>query len=206
MTWYRSEWPVPRETSTAHLRLRVLRPEHAALDLAAVMEDPAALRHWSASSWPADDVSLAAEVEDLTRRERAWESRAAFAYIVLSAAGDRCEGRVEMRPYGNGQWHPNVAPDSAAPEADEHAAIVTWWMRPSAVARGLDEELLAGLLAWLRDGWRFSEVFFLVNQDRPRDLLLHRDAGLHEIATAPSVDGTTRWHLFRLQDEGPPEE
>lgn len=204
MAWYRDEWSVPRETSTPSLRLSVLRPEHAERDYAALMEDPAALRAWSASSWPADDFTLAENVEDLAEHEREWESREAFAYTVLSADEVRCEGCVYINPYDNSQWHPRVAPASAAPESDEHAALVTWWVRPSAAARGLDDELLAELLRWLRADWRFSEVFFLVNQDRPRDLLLHRDAGLHEIATVPSVDGTTLWHLFRLPDEGPP--
>jgi len=82
---------------------------------------------------------------------------------------------------------------------------VTWWVRPSAEGRDLDDELLAELMRWLRADWHFSEVFFLVNQDMPRQLLLHRDAGLHEIATAMSVDGAVQWHLFRLQDEGPRE-
>lgn len=202
MTWYDPAWPVPRETSTEHLLLVVLRPEHARRDYDAVMEDPQSLRRWSASAWPADDFTLDENTRDLVEHEREWESREAFAYSVLSTDQSRCEGCVYIRPYDSGAWHPRVAASSAAPETDEHAAIVTWWMRPSAATAGLDEELLDGLLHWLRADWRFSEVFFLVNQDRPRDLLLHREAGLHEIATAPSTDGATRWHLFRVQDDG----
>ena len=205
MVWYRDGWPVPRETSTVNLILRVLGPEHTERDYAALMEDPGALRDWSASAWPPDDFTAAENAADLTRHEAEWERREAFAYTVLSADESRCEGCVYIRPYDSSQWHPRIAPTSAAPQADEHAAVVTWWMRLSAVAQKLDEELLAGLMGWRRADWRFSEVFFLVNQERSRDLLLHREAGLHEIATARSVDGSTRWHLFRLQDEGAPE-
>lgn len=203
MVWYGDDRPVPRETSTRNLRLQVLRPEHAERDYAALMEDPAALRRWSASTWPSDVFTLDENVEDLSAHEREWEAREAFAYTVLSADAARCEGCVYIEPYDSSQWHPRIAPASAAPETDEHAAVVTWWVRPTAVARGLDDELLVELMRWLRADWHFSEAFFLVNQDRPRDLLLHRDAGLHEIATAPSVDGATLWHLFRLHDDGP---
>src|SRR5262249_21597605 len=65
MSWYPEGRAVPEERRTARLALRPLLATDVAADYDAVMSSAPMLRAWSQSTWPADDFTLAENLEDL---------------------------------------------------------------------------------------------------------------------------------------------
>src|SRR5262245_4096225 len=121
MEFYPASAPVPEETRTNRLFLRPLRATDVELDYDAVMSSAEQLRRWSDSDWPADDFTLAGNLNDLQRHEREHGERVAFTFTVLNPEGTRCLGCVYITP---------VAPQAAHLCADAaHPANVGFWVR-----------------------------------------------------------------------------
>lgn len=197
MTFYPAPRPVPTEFRTADLWLRVLTPAVVELDYDALMESRARLRAWSDSSWPADDFTLDENQRDLEEHEREFHAREAFAYTVLSTNGACCEGCVYIRSLAEFLHHRRVAPSALAVGAGD--AVVTFWVRDSALARELDRQLLDGLLVWLAAAWQFDACYVLSNARMTRDLSLFAAAGLEHVASLPGRDDPAlTWELWRV--------
>jgi RimJ/RimL family protein N-acetyltransferase len=115
MSWYPADRTVPEERRTARLALRPLLAADVAADYDAVMASAPMLRAWSQSEWPADDFTLAENLEDLRRHEREHLERAAFTYTVREPQGVRCLGCVYLQPCarrkppGAAAWNPPPA-------------------------------------------------------------------------------------------------
>lgn len=199
MTFYPDEWPVPEGMRTQDLVLRVLTPEVVELDYDALMESRVRLRVWSDGDWPTDDFTLAGNLTDLEEHEREFHAREAFAYTVLSADESRCEGCVYINPLA--RWMANRAVSDAGSSftAGEHDAFVSFWVRDSALARGLDRELVAGLLDWFATEWRFPNVYFFANDRLTHDHQVLAGAGCSYVATLESTDSPgLGWQLWGL--------
>jgi hypothetical protein len=181
MTFYPDGDPVPAERRTSRLFLRPLRATDVELDYDAVMSSPAMLRSWSQSAWPADDFTLAQNLEDLERHEREHEAREAFTFTVLDPAGTRCLGCVYLAPI----------PDAARPlcAGAAHAVRVGFWVRASEIANDLDRHLLAGLREWLATDWRFDRTLFLIAGQDTRLATLLAEAGSQMRSTITLPDG-----------------
>ena len=185
MEFYPASLPVPAETRTDRLWLRPLRASDVELDYDAVMENPAALRRWSQSTWPADDFTVAENLEDLERHEREHLAREAFTFTVLDSNGTRCLGCVYIQPVG--------------PEAAElcGAAVqptnVGFWVRASEWESDLDRHLLDTLRAWFESAWAFDRVIHLVSVKEERQAELMREAGLELRGTVEKGEGRTCW-------------
>jgi hypothetical protein len=172
---------VPETIRTDRLALRPLRVLDVALDYDAVMSDPAALRSWSQTSWPADDFTLEENRADLARHEREHGERVAFTFTVLSPDASRCLGCVYIQPV-RAEVLPH-APSSRWP------VQVAFWVRAAEVTSQLDRHLLATLRDWLASEWRFDRVLFVIAHDDARQAALMTEAGLVRRAEATLEDG-----------------
>jgi len=173
--------PAPDTMGTDRLFLRPLRVTDVALDYDAVMSDPAALRRWSQTSWPADDFTLAENRADLERHEREHHEQMAFTFTVLSPDASRCLGCVYIQPV-RAEVRAQI-PSSPWP------AQVAFWVRASEVAGDLDRHLLVALRGWLASKWRFDRVLFVISRDDARQAAIMIDAGLARRAEVTYADG-----------------
>ncbi len=170
MKFYPEGARVPVERESPRLRMRPLRATDVERDYDAVMSSAAMLRSWSQSEWPADDFTLAENLEDLRRHEREHEAREAFTFTVLDPEGTRCLGCVYLA----------ALPDVARPlcPGAEHPVRVGFWVRASEIASDLDRHLLVCLREWLAADWRFDRILHLIAERDARQVALCRDAGL----------------------------
>lgn len=161
--------------------MRPLRATDVELDYDAVMSNAAMLRSWSQSDWPADDFTLAQNLEDLQRHECEHEAREAFTFTVLDPAGTRCLGCVYLAPL----------PDPARPAcaAAAYPVRVGFWVRASEVANGLERHLFGCLREWLATEWRFDGILFVIADAETRQAALFAEAGLQMRSAFPLQDG-----------------
>ncbi|HEY2956070.1 MAG TPA: GNAT family N-acetyltransferase [Candidatus Eisenbacteria bacterium] len=172
---------MPAELRTPRLLLRPLRATDVELDYDAVMSSAAMLRAWSQSGWPADDFTLAENLEDLRRHEREHEAREAFTFMVLDREGKRCLGCVYLTP---------LPPEARAlGEGATYPAKAAFWVRASEVAGDLDRHLVTALREWLAAEWRFDRIVFTISERDTRQTALLERAGLKLRSTLTLSDG-----------------
>lgn len=194
MTWYPEPKPAPESLDTLDLHLEVLGPEHVELDYDALMSTRERLMRWSGGRWPHEGFTLAENMEDMVMHRNGFLAREAFTYTVLNRARDRCEGCVYIYPLAGVPSRPREVP-AGLPDT---TARVTWWVRDDALERGLDRQLIAGLIDWFRAAWEFDAVTFLVRSDNDHDIGLLDEAGLERVAIARDLYGPGEFVLYRL--------
>lgn len=172
---------VPELFQTADFSLQPLHTTHVELDYDAVMEDPAYLRSWSQSSWPADQFTLSENYNDLERHEREHRNGSAFTYTVLSLDTNSCLGCVYITPIGVRIAQADI-PKSNLPNEDDHVADICFWVRPSLQKLGMDSLLISALEIWLATEWQFDRLFFHTSVEDHRQQELLRQVGLERIA------------------------
>lgn len=166
--FYPTNAPVPVEKRTTRFVLQPLQAIHVELDYEAVMSSAEYLRLWSQSAWPADDFTLAEDLEDLQRHEREHDQRIAFTYTVLNPAETRCLGCVYIQPL----WS-QVA---QLCEGTNYAAAVGFWIRSSESPSDLEPYLLATLRDWFKTEWAFDCVVFTFNPQDARQAAVFSQA------------------------------
>ena len=182
---------VPAGYQSPHLLLEPLKPEHVALDYAAVIESREQLRLWSGSSWPADDFTLDDNLKDLQWHWREHQERVAFTYTVLDPMRETCLGCVYLRPLEElAAANPTHLADVAADET-----MVRFWIRSSRLNSGLERELLNTLMRWLEDDWPFSRVLYEVRDKNARQIQLLESFPLHQVM-ALQMPGRGGIHQF----------
>ena len=185
MEFYPASAPVPEEKRTNRLLLRPLRATDVELDYDAVMSSAEQLRRWSQSGWPADDFTLAQNLDDLQRHEHEHRERVAFTFTVLNSHGTRCLGCVYITPLRH------QAAQLCAGAA--YAADVGFWVHTSELANDLDKHLLATLREWFKTEWAFDCIVFTINQQEARQAALLSEAGLQLRAAVTLSDGRPCW-------------
>jgi hypothetical protein len=185
MEFYPANAQVPEEKRTDRLLVRPLRATDVELDYDAVMSSAEQLRRWSQSNWPADDFTLAENLDDLQRHEREHIERKAFTFTVLNLQGIRCLGCVYIMPV----W-PQVAQLCAGAT---YAADVGFWVRTAELANDLDKHLLATLREWFASAWAFDCVIFTISQQEARQAAVLSEAGLERRAAFTLPDGRACW-------------
>ncbi|MFN2178027.1 MAG: hypothetical protein ACK2UV_01000 [Candidatus Promineifilaceae bacterium] len=185
--------PIPIGYKTPRLLLEALRPEHVQLDYDAVMESRDYLRLWSGSSWPADDFTLADNLQDLQWHWREHQERAAFTYTVLNPARESCLGCVYMRPLSELiPYNTQKLQDVAADES-----LVRFWVRTSKQSGDLERHLLQTLIRWLHEEWPFSRILFETSAKNDAQVALFET---YPLQRAMSLEMPQRGgiHLFYL--------
>ena len=141
-----SSFVVPEQAISDRFVLRKLTVEDAVKDYDAVMSSRESLRHvfCEAGTWPADDMTLQDNIEDLRKHQDEFDRRVAFAYTVVNPDNSRCLGCVYIYPW-------------AGPTYD---ARIFYWVRDSEREGGLDEDLGTFLWAWLTRTWPIEHPVF----------------------------------------------
>ncbi|MGH2620941.1 MAG: hypothetical protein ACRDHG_10290 [Anaerolineales bacterium] len=80
MDFYPVSAPVPQAMRTSRLLLRPLRATDVELDFDAVKSSAEMLRRWGQGGWPADDFTLAENLDDLQRHEHEHNEREASKF------------------------------------------------------------------------------------------------------------------------------
>ncbi|MDF2761770.1 MAG: hypothetical protein K0S83_504, partial [Thermomicrobiales bacterium] len=159
MTFYPDDAPIPTELRTDAFLLRPLRAADVDLDYEAVMATQEALRRSSGGRWPRPDFTLEENLADLQGHEADFGARRGFTYTVMDPTETRCLGCVYAYPPEG---------EDGDGGADDHEAVIWFWVRPDGVAADLDRRLLAVLVPWLRDDFAFTRVLFRSRDDDKR--------------------------------------
>ncbi len=140
------DFVVPTLLETDQFRLRMLSIKDVELDYEAVMTSREHLRSIFAAhtTWPADDMTLERDLEDLRRHQHEFETRTAFAYTVVSLDEHLCLGCVYIYPVSKSTY-------------DAHVYL---WVRSSELEKGLDSVLFATVKAWIDHDWFFKHVAY----------------------------------------------
>jgi len=185
MQFYPAGAVVPDEHRTPLLLLRPLRAADVELDYDAVMSSAEQLRLWSQTDWPADDFTLAQNLDDLERHEREHLERKAFTFTVLDPAGTRCLGCVYISP---------VKPEAASLcEGVAYAGAIGFWIRTSELACDLDRHLLATLREWIETEWAFERIVFTIGSKDSRQARLLEESGSRQSLASTLSDGRACW-------------
>jgi RimJ/RimL family protein N-acetyltransferase len=178
--------------------LRPLQASHVELDYDAVMEDPAYLRAWGQTGWPADDFTLDENLQDLIHHEREHREGEAFTFTVLSIEGTRCLGCVYITPIGM-RIPVGVIPRARLSRADAFIADICFWIRPSMQREDLDQAILRSLHPWLLEDWPFDQIFIHTSEDDQRQQEIFATAGLEPVTRFQSDQPRPgRWVLYEI--------
>lgn len=178
--FYPEDEPVSVGLVGQEMVLEPLSSRHAELDYEAVMESKELLRRWSLSDWPSDDFTIEENTNDLISHENEHFDHDAFTYTVLSPDAMECFGCVYINPVSDIVRDALFATDKSL-GALEHVATVTFWVRQSRLAEGLDRVLLEKLKYWLDEEFSFDKVFFGTVDKDDRQVSLFQELGLKQI-------------------------
>lgn len=192
---YPEHLPVPDGVRSAHLALRMLRADDVDLDLEAVEASRAHLLRRSSGRWPRPGFHWRDNLADLVVHQIEHLQRLAFTYTVMTPTGDRCLGCLYLRPAGEHLGSLGVAPTSIP--TGPRISTARFWLRPDALALGLDRHLLDLLRPWFREAWGFSEVLLMLNRAEVRLRRLANEEGLALADVVVGADGR-KWWLFRM--------
>lgn len=138
------DFEVPTLVQTARFRLRSITIHDVLKDFDAVMSSREHLwaRFGEPWGWPAASLTIEQNLIDLGWHQKEFQLRSSFDYAVMSPDESRLLGCVYIDP-----------PHLADTDAD-----LWFWARQSELASGLEAELEAFILSWLRTDWPFRTV------------------------------------------------
>ena len=169
----------PEQLRTDEFVLRQLRVTDTPLDYDAVMETREFLRLWSQEPWPEDDFTVDDNRTDMETAEKWWADRYAYLYTVMNLTETKCLGCVYMFP-PDAKWlgSPQKTPVGEVGDWDGYDAFVTFWVRASRVADGLDRRLLDALREWFASDWPFESHLIHTNESLEQQVTMIEGAGL----------------------------
>jgi hypothetical protein len=141
-----SDFIIPLRAETPDFILRKLTTKDVEKDFEAVMSSKESLRtifrvH---DDWPADNMTLQDNYNDLKRHEEEFDQRTGFAYTVVSIDENTCLGCVYIYPWSGKQYD----------------AQVYYWVRDSEKIHGLDTKLGDFINQWLHETWPLNNSVF----------------------------------------------
>ncbi|MBD1915632.1 MULTISPECIES: GNAT family N-acetyltransferase [Cyanophyceae] len=144
MAFLPESFHVPAVVETARFRLRSITIHDAFKDFDAVMSSRDHLwnRFGEIWGWPPEDLTIEQNIVDLGWHQKEFQLKSSFDYAVMSLDEARLLGCIYIDP---------------PPQADVDAEV-WYWARQSELASGLEAEVEAFLLPWLRDNWPFSTI------------------------------------------------
>ena len=155
----------PVGLTTEQFLLRPIVPSDAELDYEAVMESREFLRQWEQSTWPEDDFTVDANREDMVKLEQRHTTGESYSYTVMNLDQSECLGCVYMFTPDT-RWFADA--DVTAVGEDRWSdvdAMISFWVRRSKLAEGMDRLLLDSLRAWLELEWSFDRWVVLANDE-----------------------------------------
>jgi RimJ/RimL family protein N-acetyltransferase len=162
--------------TTAEVVVRPLSVSDAEADYEALMSSRESLRVWEQGEWPSDDFTLEENRSDLKEHEDDHAAGRAFTYTVTDPANEKCLGCVYLYPLGS-VLRTMGAGDADVEDVGDYEAYVTFWVRESQLAGGLERRLLQGLIDWLDRDWAFRRIAFGTNTADTRQMALLAESG-----------------------------
>jgi hypothetical protein len=172
--FYPSDVSVPEVLRTDEFLLHPLRATDVQLDYDAVISSRAQLLFSSGGTWPKEGFTLEEDLADLERHEREHHERVAFTYTVMNPAETECLGCLYMNPLERLLGH-DAGSDTYL---SDNTAYVSFWVRSTYLADGLDKRLLTALIPWFLNEWAFSHVLFFAQKREERQIRLFEEMGL----------------------------
>jgi hypothetical protein len=136
------DFEIPASLETDRFRLRMLSVNDVEKDYEAVIESRDLLHSMFGGSWPRPGFTLEENLADLTRHQKEFLSRKAFAYTVVSLDETRVLGCVYIDP----------------PKTIGLDAVVYMWVRQTEYDKGLDAVLFQEVTNWISSDWPFKKV------------------------------------------------
>ncbi len=200
MLFYPEKADVPERLTTDEVVVRPLRSTDAEADYDALMSSREMLRVWDQSDWPSDEFTLEENRADLAEHESDHASRRAFTYTVTDPAEERCLGCVYIYPLepilkSVGESEGELA------DVGDFEAYVTFWVRESELAGGLERRLLAGLIDWFDREWAFGRVAFGTNSADARQISVLGEMGFETKWRYP-VPGRATDYVICAREQG----
>jgi hypothetical protein len=151
--FYSSDAPVPEMLRTEEFLLRPLRATDVQFDYDAVIS--------SGGTWPREGFTLEEDLADLERHEREHHERFAFTYTMMNPLT-----RLLGHDAGSDTY------------LSDNTAYVSFWVRSTYLADGLDKRLLTALIPWFLNEWAFLHVLFFAQKREERQIQLFEEMGL----------------------------
>ena len=168
----------PDELRTDEFVVRPLLVSDTELDYEAVMETREFLRTWSQEPWPEDTFTVEANRKDMVTAEKWFADRYAFLYTVMNPSETECLGCVYIFP-PDAKWLQAPRKDPVADARwSDYDAVVTFWVRASRLADGLDRRLLDALRAWFAAEWPLASHLIHTNEELEPQVTMIEAAGL----------------------------
>ena len=138
------DFKIPQNLSNEQFHFEILEPSLNEIDYEAVMSSKDRLRNIFAENddWPASDMSIEFNKNDLIMHENEFKAREAFAYSVFNSTKDNYIGCVYINPT----------------EYTNHDCEVYIWVKDSEV--DLDQSLFESVDRWLQEEWPFSRCAY----------------------------------------------
>ena len=169
---------IPDGFVTHEFLIRPLSETDVELDYAAVMESKEYLRKWEQANWPSDDFTLADNLKDLQRHEREHINRESFTFTVMNPAETECLGCIYIFPL-TARW---LSKAEATPKGEtawsDYEAVISFWIRQSRLAEGMERRLLDVLCPWFEQEWTFDDLLYFTNEAVGQQAAMFERAGL----------------------------
>ena len=178
MVFGNEKFIVPERLVTDRFLIRPLLGSDVELDYEAVMDSQEILRKWEQADWPSDDFTLADNLKDLQKHEQEFNNGEGYTYTVLNPAETECLGCIYIYP-STVSWlaRAEVTPVSDSSWAD-YEATVSFWIRQSRLAEGMDRQLLDVLRPWFNDKWDFDGHLFMASGQLEQQIAMFEAADL----------------------------
>ena len=126
--------------------IRKLTVDEVEKDYNAVMSSKESLRQVFAVNdpWPADDMTIEDNYNDLKMHQDEFDNREGFAYTVVNKEDTKCIGCIYIWPWTYGIYD----------------AMVFYWVTDEVKETGFDKELGIYLDKWLKTFWSFDKPLY----------------------------------------------
>jgi RimJ/RimL family protein N-acetyltransferase len=170
--------------------VRPLLPSDVALDYDAVMSSREFLFHWEQDPpYPPEDFSVADNLEDLVKMDRAHRDGSRYTYTVMNADETEALGCIYLLANDDRMYLTAEVTSHDGTDLSTVDATVSFWVRPASWKGGFERVVLAEVLGWLRRDWPLQRPVVITNE--------HLE---HQIATIESLGLTRRFDYDRDKD------
>jgi hypothetical protein len=178
MTFRGKQITPPDGIRTDGFVIRQVLASDVGLDYAAVMASKQSLRLWEGSTWPEDDFTVEANLEDLAKMEKRHNEGYAFGYTVMNLDETECFGCIYVMPPEAKMYDGAVVtPIGTAAWSDIEATIFFWVSEPR-VVEGMDQDVLEAIRPWFENDWAFGQYVIVVNELFEQQVALFEAADL----------------------------
>jgi hypothetical protein len=194
MTFRGKQITPPGGICTDGFLIRQVLASDVELDYAAVMASKQSLRLWEGSTWPEDDFTLEANLEDLEKMEKRHDEGYAFGYTVMNLAETECFGCIYVMPPEARMYDDAVVTSTGTAEWSDIEATVFFWVSEPRVVEGMDRDVLEAIRPWFENDWAFGPYVIVVNElfDQQTALVAATDLELQFEISMPATEGTSR--------------